>query len=60
MLRDTSTLSWEGPGIDLVATIQLPVNPLFLLSYCPQTNVKASFLENVLSSHFMELYADAR
>ena len=33
MLRDCLTLSLEEPGIELAA-FWLPVNPLFLLSYC--------------------------
>ena len=33
MLRDTSLLSLEEPGLEL-ATVRLPANPLYLLSYC--------------------------
>ena len=32
-LRDTSTLSWEEPGIE-PATSRSPADPHYLLSYC--------------------------
>ena len=37
-LRDTSTLSWEEPGIEL-ATSRSPADPLYLLSYVPHAAV---------------------
>ena len=49
LLRDTSTLSKEEPGVE-IAAFQLPVNPLYLLSYSHPNCLKVT-INGHLHSH---------